>query len=263
MQRFFIYFTLLFSALNFIRAQKLNIETVAVTGGTFEMGCTSGQTTDCEPDEKPLHKVSVADFRIGKYEITNQQYADFLNANDTLSVERYIDLQDETCRIVLEDSTYKVQNDYVNHPVTEVSWYGAVAFCKWLGGRLPTEAEWEFAARGGNGSHDFKYSGSDSAIFVAWCRRNSDLSTHPVGQKQANELGIYDMSGNVHEWCQDWRHDYKRGSRKPKPSDLSVYRIFRGGSWYSNDGDLRVSFRYYNTPTYANYSIGFRIVFNE
>ena len=172
-----------------------------------------------------MHKVKVKGFKISKFEITNQQYADFLNANDTLTVARYIDLNDESCRIILEDGIYKVEGDYGNHPVTEVSWYGAAAFCKWVGGRLPTEVEWEFAARGGNKSHDYKYAGSDSAIFVAWGRRNSQLSTHPVGQKQANELGIYDMSGNVHEWCQDWRYVYTQRSKKPKSSDLPVYRI--------------------------------------
>ena len=126
--------------------------------------------------------------------------------------------------------------------------------------RLPTEAEWEYAARGGNKSNGFEYSGSGSIDKVAWYDGNTSSKTHPVKQKQANELGIYDMSGNVWEWCQDRYGSYSSSAQtNPTGPSFGPYRVFRGGGWYSSAGFCRVSYRSYYTPSYSNYNLGLRL----
>ena len=173
-----------------------------------------------------------------------------------------------------------------DHPVVCVSWYDAVAYCNWLsmreglkaayrvrgnevewgltadGYRLPTEAEWEYGARGGKESKGFKYAGSNSAAEVGWYNANSGDKMHPVGQKIPNELGIYDMSGNVWEWCWDWyASDYYAESPGPNPSGPSAgeSRVLRGGSWNNNANNLRVANRNRNRPTNSNNNRGFRL----
>ena len=154
------------------------------------------------------------------------------------------------------------------NPVEQVSWNGCQEFISRLNSltgrtfRLPTEAEWEYAARGGNKSLHYKYSGSDNIGNVAWCNGNSGSSTHAVGTKSPNELGIYDMSGNVWEWCSDWYGGYSAGAQtNPQGPSSGSDRVLRGGSWLSSARYCRVSNRNFNVPNSSNLNIGLRLVF--
>ena len=254
------------------KINKLGLEMVFVKGGTFQMGCT-GEQSDCDDDEKPVHTVTVGDFYIGKYEVTNSQYCKFLNSigcssngsyNDTeYGKEEYIDMNDEDVQIRYTGGRFVPQSGKGDYPVVEVGWYGANAFARWVGGRLPTEAEWEYAARGGNKSRAYQYSGSNNIGDVAWYTGNSGDHTHRVGSKSPNELGIYDMSGNVWEWCSDWHDaDYYGSSPRHNPQGPSggKYRVLRGGSWADNADLCRVALRYWYLPAYSYYGFGLRVV---
>ena len=220
---------------------NLNIEMIAVQGGTFMMGCTSEQGDDCDNNEKPAHQVTVGDFYIGKYEITTGQYF----------------------AVMLKDVDIP---DLSNFPM-EIDWYDALEFIQQLNVqtgkqyRLPTEAEWEFAARGGNNSRGYKYSGSDTINSVAWYRDNSGGKCNPVGLKPANELGIYDMSGNVWEWCSDWYNSYDNPAQpNPQGSSSESSGGIRGGGWNNVASEVRVSYRLINIgPLFRYYSIGVRL----
>ena len=195
--------------------ETLRKQMVHVQGSTFRMGCTAEQD-DCDGDEKPVHQVQVSDFAIGKYEVTQEVWEAVMGENPS---------DFEGCS---------------QCPVEHVSWNDVQAFLTKLNAvtgvryRLPTEAEWEYAARGGQRSRGYPYAGSETPGSVAWYGRNSWGATHPVGQKQPNELGLYDMSGNVWEWVADcWHADYVGA-----PSDRSAWqsgdcsvRVLRGGSW--------------------------------
>ena len=218
-----------------------NIEMVYVAGGTFTMGATAEQGSDAYDDEKPTHSVTLSDFYIGKYEVTQAQWKAVMGSNP---------------------SYFKGDN----LPVENVSWNDIQEFIKKLNAqtgkrfRLPTEAEWEYAARGGNRSKGYKYSGSNSIGDVAWYYDNSSSKTHPVGQKTPNELGIYDMTGNVWEWCQDWKGSYSSSSQtNPTGPSSGSYRVLRGGSWSDIARDCRVSYRGYDIPDYRNSNSGFRL----
>jgi formylglycine-generating enzyme required for sulfatase activity len=238
--------------------EKYHPELIRVEGGTFRMGSNNGDN-----DERPVHSVTVSSFYIGKYEVTQKEYEAIMGSNPS--------------------DTYKGIGD--NYPVNEVSWYDAVAYCNALsrkegltpcyngsgdsircnfsanGYRLPTEAEWEFAARGGNSSRGYTYSGSNNVGSVAWYDSNSGNKTHPVGQKQANELGLYDMSGNVYEWCWDWCGGYSSGSQTdPTGPSSGSYRINRGGSWTYYGRTCRSAYRSHYYPSNRNYYLGFRVV---
>lgn len=222
-------------------------EMVFVNGGTFTMGCTSEQG-DCDDDEKPAHKVTLSDYYIGKYEVTQAQWKAIMGASSSLSNPSYFSRCDEC-------------------PVEKVSWNDIQTFIKKLNQktvknyRLPTEAEWEYAARGGAYSKGYKYAGSNSIGSVAWCYNNSGDRTHPVGQKSPNELGIYDMSGNVWEWCNDWDGDYSSGSQtNPKGSSHGAYRVYCGGGWHYSARGCRVANRDSSTSGYRDRDIGFRLV---
>ena len=219
-----------------------DIAMVYVSGGTFTMGATSEQGSDAFNREKPAHSVTLSGYYIGKYEVTQELWEAVMGSNPS-----------------------RFKGD--NLPVECVSWNDVQEFLRKLNAmtgkryRLPTEAEWEFAARGGNSSRGYKYSGSNSLGSVAWYDGNSGSRTHAVGTKSPNELGIYDMSGNVWEWCQDWYGSYSSSSqRNPKGPNSGSYRVYRGGSWYFNARYCRVSYRNYFTPDFwNNLHLGFRL----
>ena len=236
---------------------------VFVQSGTFQMGSNDGSK-----NEKPVHTVTMSVFLIGKYEVTQKEWEKIMGNNP---------------------SCFKGDS----LPVENVSWYDAVEFCNKKskeegltpcysgrgknikcnssenGYRLPTEAEWEYATRGSNLTNDsnlrndYKYSGSNNIDDVAWyTKTTNDKGTKPVGTKQPNELGIYDMSGNVGEWCNDWydKNYYSNIPKKnPKGPDSGSYRVLRGGSWRYNDKVCRVAVRYYDRPNFSFYSYGFRL----
>ncbi len=240
-------------------SSRKQLEKVFVKGGTFTMGSPDGEGNS---DEHPQHQVTVSDFYIGKYEVTNAQYAEFLNAkgNQTEDGYTWVDINESDCQIEQVNGVFKAKAGKENYPVIEVTWYGARAYAKWVGGRLPTEAEWEYASRGGNQSKDYKYSGSNNIDDVAVYNMSG---TQAVGTKQANELSIYDMSGNVWEWCNDdWYGSYINA-----PTDSSSwgdgagsYRVIRGASWISSASDCRVAYRGNNSPYVSNGVNGFRVV---
>ena len=264
---------LTFSTNKTFTVNGVSFEMVAVKGGTFTMGGTAEQGSDAESDEKPTHSVTLTDYYIGKFEVTVGLFRAFINETNYRT-----DADKEGWSYVWEgpywaredgvnwkcDANGKVRSSSEdNHPVIHVSWNDAKAFCEWLARktsqmfRLPTEAEWEYAARGGNKSNGYKYSGSNNIDNVAW---SSNSGTHQVGTKSPNELGIYDMSGNVWEWCQDWYGKYSSSSQSnPTGSSSGSYRVLRGGSWYYNDGICRVSDRYYGIPDGGVNDRGFRL----
>ena len=223
-----------------------NTEMVYVKGGTFTMGCTAEQGSDCYSNEKPAHSVTLSSYYIGKYEVTQALWQKVMGSNP---------------------SNFSGCADC---PVEEVSWDDCQEFIRKLNQmtgkkyRLPTEAEWEYAARGGSRgvSHTpFKYSGSNDIDAVAWYDNNSGSKTHPVGTKRANELGIYDMSGNVWEWCSDWYGSYSSSAvTNPTGAMSGEFRVCRGGGW-SYFGDLcRVSLRPDYYPSNRNGNLGLRLV---
>ena len=217
---------------------------VNVQGGAFMMGATEEQGSDAVADEKPVHQVIVSSYGIGQTEVTQELWLAVMGSNPSCNTG---DLK---------------------LPVEYVSWNLCQEFINRLNSltgenfRLPTEAEWEFAARGGNKTKGYKYSGSDIIGEVAWYNGNASSRTHRVATKKANELGLYDMSGNVSEWCSDWYGNYKSDVQmNPYGEESGTYRVNRGGSWYDNDKLCRVSNREAWTPTSAAPfgTLGFRL----
>ncbi len=220
---------------------ETGMEFVYVPGGTFEMGDLFG---DGHSSEKPVHTVRLDPYYIGKYPVTQGQWKKVTGENPSL---------------------FKKGDDY---PVEMISWDDAKAFIKKRGNMnggkfrlcLPTEAQWEYAARSG-GKRE-RYSGGDKVEDVAWYSENSGESTHPVGLKKPNGLGIYDMSGNVMEWCEDiyGEHAYKKhGSGNPIYAGGGFRRVLRGGSWHNGPAYARCSHRYDYSPGYRNVYVGFRL----
>ena len=213
---------------------------VWVEGGTFRMGATSEQGSEIS-DEKPVHSVTLSGYYIGKTEVTQALWQAVMGSNPS----------------------YFEGDDL---PVEQVSWDDCQEFIRKLNSltgqnfRLPTEAEWEFACRGGNNSRGYKYSGSNYIDNVAWYDGNSGDKTHPVATKSPNELGIYDMSGNVWEWCADWYGDYSSGRQtNPKGPYGGSGRVNRGGSWYNFARNCRSSIRIDDYPTYRDDLLGLRL----
>jgi formylglycine-generating enzyme required for sulfatase activity len=277
---FFLLFHLLLWGSTTAQPDALPPEMVFVQGGTFEMGCTPEQT-NCGSHESPVHEVTLTDFYIGKYEVTQAQWA----------------------AIVPEYApNYSQYGQGDTHPAYRISWYDAVTFCNRLsqqegytpvyyfdagltepfdslvgspsiyvdiyqdptanGYRLPTEAEWEYAARGGAQSGGYQYSGSDDINEVAWYAGNDNSQSEPAGTKAPNELGVYDMSGNVWEWCWDW-HDSSYYGNSPSCAPLGPTggsnRVPRGGSWSNAASNCRVANRYNFTPGFRVINFGFRL----
>lgn len=234
------------------------------SGESFSMGSYSGAA-----DEGPVHTVVLPNYFIGEKEITNTDYCRFLNALDSmgqLSVDgtvgslKYIDLEDEDVQIIYKGNKFIAKAGFEQHPVVEVSWYGAKAYCNWYGLRLPTEASWEFAARGGLASNQFIYAGSDSPTEVGWFTNNASGQTHPVGGLAANELGAYDMNGNVWEWCEDWyAADYYAGNFITDPTGPSsgTTKVLRGGSF--REEAVTTTARFALAPDVTEAYIGFRV----
>jgi formylglycine-generating enzyme required for sulfatase activity/FKBP-type peptidyl-prolyl cis-trans isomerase/ribosomal protein L37E len=229
---------------------------VKVDGGTFQMGSPNEENS-----EKPVHSVTVSNFYMGKYEVTQKEWVEIMGNNP---------------------SHFKGDN----LPVETVSWNEAVEYCNKRsvkeglspayrnggsgitcdfsasGYRLPTEAEWEYAAKGGNKDLTaYEYSGGNNVDAVGWYSENSRDRTHPVGTKAPNSLGLYDMSGNVYEWCWDWKGDYSNGAQtNPAGAASGSYRVLRGGSWISYAQGLRSAYRLSSTPSLRSRDIGFRLV---
>ena len=216
---------------------------IRVGRGTFMMGAGDNYASD---DEKPVHQVTLAnDYYIGETQVTQELW-----------------------KVVMNDNPSHFEGD--SKPVESISWFDCQSFIERLNAktgkhfRLPTEAEWEFAARGGDKNKGYKYSGSNNIDEVAWCHDNSGEGTYDVATKQPNELGIYDMSGNVWEWCQDWYDSYRNTSQtNPTGANRGYDRVFRGGSWDDFDMDCRSSNRNYDSPDYSCYNLGLRLVLSE
>jgi formylglycine-generating enzyme required for sulfatase activity len=241
-----------------VETPQINERMVHVQGGTFQMGSTSG-----DYNEKPVHSVTLSDFYISKYEVSQGEYKALMGKSPSDSAKGIGD----------------------NYPVNKVSWNDAVEYCNALsrkegltpaysgsgdnvscnfnanGYRLPTEAEWEYAARGGNSSKAYTYAGSNTLGNVAWYSDNSGSKSHPVGQKQANELGLFDVSGNILEWCWDWKGTYSSGSQSdPKGTSTGSTRITRGGSFGAPGKYGRTSSRADFEAAYSSFGLGFRVV---
>ena len=237
-----------------------------IPAGEFRMGDNSG-----ESDEKPVHSVYVDAFYMDKYEVTNAEYAEFLNAKGkhTDGGITWYNIGQTHSRIEYVSGKYRAKSGYANHPVTYVSWYGAMAYAAWKGKRLPTEAEWEKAARGGLAGLKYPWGNARDSSKANY--NNHIKDTTAVGKYTANGYGLYDMSGNVAEWCLDEYDPYAISpARNPLSGANSIKwildnytgikssRVMRGGSWFSFARNVRVASRSDNTPTLTSSYVGFR-----
>ena len=264
---------------------RAEMEMVMVQGGTFRMGSPRGTGLNIE---RPVHNVTLGDFLLGRYEVTQGQYFEITGK---MPSSRKTNPEDDG------------PDGWMKLPVEMVSWYEALVFCNKLsvmenlepayringsanpddwgeipqvqmaspwnspevaagagGYRLPTESEWEYAARGGGGSKGHRYAGSDNPGHVSWYYANSDNKSHEIGQKEPNELGLYDMSGNVMEWCWDWHGPYTAEAKdSPAGPPSGLDRVIRGGGWSYAVEYCQVAHRHYNHPFYRGVNLGFRV----
>ena len=250
---------------------------VYVPGDTFQMGSDESDS-DADSDEFPQHAVTLDGFWIDQTEVTNAQFAAFLSnqGNQVEGGVTWLELEDEDCLIKREGSEYRPKSGYADHPVIEASWYGADAYCEWAGGRLPTEAEWEYAARGEQGyiypwGDDFDCSRGnfddetelDSYVVPGGEGCDGYVRTAPVGSfpTGASWCGAWDMAGNAWEWVADWYGDYPpEAQTNPTGPVVGGYKVLRGGSWYYNQGYVRAATRYYDYPDNRLFDVGFRCV---
>ncbi len=259
-------------------------ELVTIPGGTFQMG-NMENASEGDSDEKPVHTVTLSGFEMSIYEITNAQYVAYLNAakasgaitatsesvkgaKGAYSGQKYIYLvetypyypQLTQCWIIYNNNTFSVVSGHENWPVVRVTWYGAKAFALYYGLDLPTESEWEYACRGGM---QYKYGTDDGTISRGKANYWDYYSLPPmaVGRCPANPYGLYDMSGNVWEWCHDWYGTYPSGSvNNPTGAQSGYNRVIRGGGWYSDVYECRSAGRSYSDPGNGYFTRGFRVV---
>lgn len=244
-----------------------NSDFVMIEGGTFKMGSKASDRA-ADVDEQKEHEVKLNSFMISKFEVTVWEWKEFIKANKMKMPEK---------------PKWGWQDNY---PINGITWNEAIAYCNWLskkeklqpvyskkgpnivcnfkanGYRLPTEAEWEYAAKGGSLSKSFRYSGSDNLDDIAWYKGNSNDTPHTIGTKLPNELGIYDMSGNVWEWCWDWYNKdfYKlEKNDNPRGPEMGNRRSVRGGSWDSQPNYARPANRISTEPNKTHEFYGFRI----
>jgi formylglycine-generating enzyme required for sulfatase activity len=228
--------------INSIANAKMTIEKVLVEGGTFVKGGRN---------------ISINSFYISIYEITNQQYAVFLNDSKISGDGLYhgislIDISSKDLQIEYKNGQWVTKPGFECHPMVMVNYYGASQFCNWMGGRLPTEDEWIYSSIGGKKNHDFKYAGENELQKIGWFKENSQHQSHAVGKKIANSLGIYDLSGNVWEWC---FNDSLKSNQD--------FCLHKGGSWYAGEQSALIQSYYGNTPTHTSNSVGFRVIFSS
>lgn len=215
-------------------------ERVLVKGGIFQFKGT---------------EVKINSFEIGKYEITNQAYATFLNAKQIgadgiAKGKALLNTSSADLQLEFRDKAWYPKQAYSDFPVVMISYYGAMEYSKWAGGSLPTEAEWVYAAKGGVNSKPYIFAGGNTYDKVGWYKANSQQRLHKGGEKQANSLGIYDMTGNAWEWCLN----------ESAVTDTS-FCVHMGGSWYADEQPGRIDAHYGNTPTHFSNSVGFRMVY--
>ena len=236
----------------------VSFKMVAVEGGKFTMGATAEQGSDAYPNEVPAHQVTLSGYSIGQTEVTQELWQAVMGSNPSC----------------FQTSTNSNYGTNLQRPVECVSWNDCQTFVTKLNQmtgknfRLPTEAEWEYAARGGNLSQGYKYAGSNTIGDVAWYWYNipshssgsAGYGTQTVATKAPNELGLYDMSGNVWEWCQDWYGSYSSNAQtNPTGPTTGSYRVSRGGGWDGDARDCRVSYRDDNTPSSSYSYLGLRL----
>ena len=234
-------------------------EMVFCPAGTFKMGGCVYES------EKPIHEVTVGSFYIGKLEVTNHQFKKFVDANPQWGKGRVDeDLVSVNYLGHWQDDTYpwdKAPWGKADHPVINVSWFAAKAYCEWAGGRLPTEAEWEYASRAGTAT---KYCFGESYAQLedyAWFQWNSGGKTHPVGQKKPNRWGIHDTHGNVFEWCssKQFPYPYRADDGREDLDDDGANRVLHGGSWYNEVSLSRPAYRASHKPSICGNATGFRV----
>ncbi len=250
--------------------EEISNNMIFVEGGTFTMGDEFNKSKN-----EPAHAVKLNSFYVSKFEVTHRQFAYFITKTGHITEAQrngawVIDGSKRKEINFGYDATGKLRSaENTNDPVLYVSWNDAIAFCNWLSKetnrsfRLPTEAEWEYAARGGIKSQALNFAGIGKPEEVAWFKSNAGSQTHPVGKRNANELGLYDMSGNAWEWCADWFDEkyYKNSSTEnPTGPVEGKKRVIRGGCWQSDSAQIRSVFRTGARPNEGFYVIGFRIV---
>lgn len=232
----------------YFKVNDVSFPMVYVEGGSFMMGAPADDK-ECDDNCRPAHKVTLSSYYICKYEVSQRLWEAVMGSNP---------------------STYKSEipdNRFIDVPVHDVSWFDCQKFISKLNRltgkqfRLPTEAEWEFAARGGKKSKGYKYSGSNNLEAVAWFDGETPAYIGPSRDRRSNELGIYDMTGNVDEWCQDWYEPYKNTAQvNPKGPKTGTSRVLRGGSYFSPNKNWKVWERMKDTPYYSIYRLGLRLV---
>ena len=265
MNKYIIIISLIFSFTK-ASAQVPNTDMIQVLGGSYTMGNATYAR------ESATRLVTISNFYMNKNTVTNAQFATFLNqyASATVKSGEFVGkplFKEDTWGVINVSGTWTAAAGYESFPMIKVTWYGATEYCKWNDGRLPTEAEWEYAAKGGASSQAYTYSGSSTATAVAWFYDNSGNTNKAVGTKTANTLGLYDMSGNVYQWCSDWFGRYsdfgKAGDINPTGPSEGASKVIRGGYRSLGSGDLHLTNRESISPNESLNFVGFRLVKNN